>query len=90
MRFTVSWTPTAQQNLAAVWMAADDKAAITSAANTIDVLLAADPESRGELRFDTVRSLSVPPLGVDYEIVEADRIVYVLTAWDTTKGGVPE
>jgi hypothetical protein len=90
MRFTVSWTPTAQQNLAAVWMAADDKAAITSAANTIDVLLAADPESRGELRFDTVRSLAVPPLGVDYEIVEADRIVYVLTAWDTTKGEAPE
>jgi hypothetical protein len=87
MRFNVSWTPTAEQDLAAVWMDADDRNAITSAAHTIDGLLAVDPESRGEVRFDTVRTLSVPPLGVDFEVVEPDRIVYVLSAWDTTKSG---
>ncbi len=89
MRFTVSWTPTAQQDLAAVWMATTDRNAVTSAANTIDALLAADPESRGDLRFDTVRTLAVPPLGVDFEVVEEDRIVYVLSAWDTTEAGPP-
>jgi hypothetical protein len=29
-----------------------------------------DPEKRGKHRFDTVRSLAVPPLGVDFEVVE--------------------
>jgi hypothetical protein len=77
MRFTVSWTPTAEQDLATVWMDADDRNAVTSSADTIDRLLAVDPESRGEARFDTVRTLSIPPLGVDFEVIEPDRIVYV-------------
>jgi hypothetical protein len=85
MRYTVLWTPAAEQNLAAVWVDADDRNALTSAANTIDRLLAIDPESRGELRFDTVRTFSVPPLGVDFEIVEQDRVVWVLSVWDTSK-----
>jgi plasmid stabilization system protein ParE len=89
MSFTVSWTPAAQQDLAAVWMAAADRNAVTSAAHTVDALLAVSPETRGNLRFDTVRTLTVPPLGVDFEVVEPDRIVYVLTAWDTTKGDSP-
>jgi hypothetical protein len=86
MRFTVLWTPAAEQNLAAVWLDADDRDAVTSAANTIDRLLAQDPESHGEARFDTVRTLTVAPLGVDYEVLEGDCIVYVLTVWDSSKG----
>jgi hypothetical protein len=38
MTFRVLWTPTAEQNLAAVWIGADDRNAVTSAANTIDSL----------------------------------------------------
>jgi hypothetical protein len=86
MKFTVLWTPTAEQDLAAVWLGADDRAAVVSAANTIDRLLSSDPESRGERRFDVVRTLSISPLGVDFEVVEPDRIVWVLSAWNTTKG----
>ena len=84
MRYTVIWTPAAEQNLAAVWTAALDRNAMTSAANIVDQLLAKDPETRGELRFDTVRSFAIVPLGVDFEIVELDRIVYVLSAWHAT------
>ncbi len=72
MRFTVLWTPPAEQNLASVWMASPDRNAVTSAANTIDRLLSEDPETRGEVRFDTVRTLSILPLGVDFEVIEAD------------------
>jgi hypothetical protein len=86
MTYTVLWIPPAEQNLATVWMDADDRDAVTSAAHTIDRLLARDPESVGEVRFDTVRTLSIAPLGVDYEVIEADRIVYVLAVWDTSKG----
>jgi hypothetical protein len=85
MRYTVSWTPTAEQDLAALWIAAADRDAFTSAANTIDALLAEDPESRGEPCFDTVRTLSIPPVGVDFEVIEPDRLVYVLSAWDTAR-----
>jgi hypothetical protein len=81
MNYTVVWTPTAEQDLAQLWIDADDRDALTSAANTIDVILRQDAHLRGEPLFDTVRTLYVPPLGVDFEVVEADRIVYVLSAW---------
>ncbi len=67
--------------MASVWLDAADRNAVTSAAATIDRLLSRDPDSRGEIRFDTVRTLSVPPLGVDFEVIELDRIVYVLIVW---------
>jgi hypothetical protein len=89
MRFRVSWTPLAEQDLAAVWLNADDRNAVTRAATAIDQLLADDPETRGEPLFDTVRTVCLDPLGVHFEVVDADLIVYVLTAWDTTKGTPP-
>ncbi len=81
MRFTVVWTPSAEQELAAIWLVAADRPAITSACNTIDALLARDPSSRGRPRYDTVRELVVPPLGVDFDVQEDDRMVYVLSVW---------
>jgi hypothetical protein len=43
--------------------------------------LARSPNNVGTPLFDTVRSLVIPPLGVEYEVIDADRIVYVLTVW---------
>jgi hypothetical protein len=83
------WTPTAEQDLARIWIDADDRNLMTAAASTLDGLLALDPETRGELQFDTVRSLAVGPLGVDFEVVDQDCIVWVLAAWDTTKDQAP-
>jgi len=85
MKFNVVWTPAAEDDLAGVWTEARDRDAVTSAAHTIDRLLSQDPDSIGEICFDTVRSLSVAPLGVDYEVIEADRIVFVLAAWDSSR-----
>jgi len=51
-------------------------------ANTIDQLLKQNPLAIGEVRFDTVRSLAVAPLGVDFEVLEQDRLVYVLSVWE--------
>lgn len=82
MMYTVLWTPAAEQELAALWLAAGNRNAVTSAANSIDQLLNQDPELRGVLCFDTVRTLLIPPLGVDFEIVDADRVVYVLSVWE--------
>ena len=87
MIYTVLWTPAAEQELAAIWLGAADRNAITSAAHTIDTLLRVDPETRGESRHDTLRVLLVPPLGVDFDVVAADRTVYVLTVWSFGRRG---
>jgi hypothetical protein len=87
---TVVWTPAAEQELAALWLDSSDRNAVATSAATADALLAVDPSSRGELRFDTVRFLTVPPLGVDFEVIDDDRIVYVLTAWSASPGEATE
>jgi hypothetical protein len=55
-------------------------ASITRAMNEIDRLLATAPQTHGESREDYERILIVPPLAVDYEVYEDDRVVYVLRA----------
>jgi plasmid stabilization system protein ParE len=85
MIFTVLWTPDAEQELAAVWLSAEDRNAVTSAAHGIDALLRVDPQTRGESRQHEVRVLFAPPLGVDFEVVEGDRTVYVLAVWSFGK-----
>ena len=79
MRYTVIWTPVAEERLAALWLAADDRAALTSASNAIDRILTRDPENVGDCCFDTVRTLNLHLLGVDFEVIEPTRLVYVLT-----------
>lgn len=89
MKYTVSWTPAAEGDLASVWMEASDPKAMTAAANSVEKRLAQDPDAQGQPLYDTVRSLVIPPLGVEFEVIVADRIVYVLTAWDTSKATPP-
>lgn len=86
MKFTVVWWPRVQQHLASVWIASGDRKAVTLAADTIDALLVHDPQTLGEVRFDTVRTLMFPPLGVEFEVNEEDRVVHVPSVWDLTKG----
>lgn len=86
MSFTVIWTPAAEQDLAALWLTAKDRTAVTSAASEIDRLLQRIPEALGESRFDTVRSFVFPPLGIDFEVLAQDRLVYVLSVWDAQRG----
>ena len=81
MRYTVLWVPSAERDLAAIWIDSKDRTAVASAANTIDALLRDDAPSQGEPCFDTVRSVVVTPLGVDFEVFEEDRIVRVLAVW---------
>jgi hypothetical protein len=81
MIFTVSWGPGAVTDLAAIWLDAPDCPEVTSASREIDRLLRRDPAAIGESRDENVRIMFVAPLGVDFEVVEDDRIVYVLSVW---------
>ncbi len=86
MKLTVVWTPTAERELAALWVEnPQDRAAISRTANCIDSILGADPHTKGESRYDTVRVLLVPPLGVDFDVDVKDRKVYVLSVWYTRR-----
>lgn len=89
MIYTVVWKPSAKQDLAAIWMAASNRNAVTTASHRIDVLLETDPDTRGTVLYDTVRALVVPPLGVEFEVIEDDRTVWVLSVWDASVGPTP-
>ena len=85
MMWTVVWRPSAEQDLASVWLAAKDRAAVTRASDEIETVLRQVPELVGEVRFDTVRRVVVSPLGVEFEVIDQDRMVWVLAAWDASK-----
>ena len=81
MRYTVIWVPDAEQELAAIWMAAGDRDAVTAAAHRIDQILRRYPDQKGESRPEGRRILLEPPLGVLFIVQPLDRIVYVLNVW---------
>ena len=86
MNFAVVWMPDAQNELATIWLAATDRNAVTRASHTIDLLLGTAPHTVGTVLFDTLREYMEPPLGVEFEVIDADRRVFVLTCWDTSSG----
>jgi hypothetical protein len=46
MKYTVGWKPSAEQELARLWLSAPVRAAVTAAANRIDALLGSNPARR--------------------------------------------
>lgn len=80
MRFTVTWHPSAVQELAQIWLDAADRDTVTQATNAIDHALADDPQDKGE-EFYGDRLFVVLPLAVTFTVQDADRIVRVLQVW---------
>jgi hypothetical protein len=82
MSYTVDWSEAALDELAAVWTAAVDQAAVTASSHNLDQNLARDPYAVGFARNAPVnRTATDWPLGIDYEIVEDDKKVRVLRVW---------
>lgn len=82
MNYAVAWTPGAEQELVAVWVAATDRNAVTLASHQLDEDLARDPYGRGVERNSPANRTAVElPLGIDYEIIEDDKKVRVLRVW---------
>jgi hypothetical protein len=78
MNYHVEWTPLAEQQLAAVWVAATDRGVVTAAANWLDDELARGPLSLGDPVDSSVhRVASFDVLGIEFEIVEDDKRVIV-------------
>lgn len=85
MKYRVAWTASAQEHLASIWLASRERSPVTSAAARIDDDLREDPHTKGESRSGSVRILINRPLGVQYEVIEEDRTVYVLSVWTTER-----
>jgi plasmid stabilization system protein ParE len=81
MTFTVTYKPSAEQELAAVWMNAPDRQAVTQAAHRIDALLRTAPHLQGESRDGMSRIMFERPLAVQFEVNDADCLVDVLKVW---------
>jgi hypothetical protein len=82
MKWTVTYRPSADDQLAELWLNATDRQAIASASNAIARQLASDPLMAGESREDSLRILIEPPIAVIYDVSEFDRLVSV---WSVTE-----
>ena len=77
------WQPTARDELAVLWMAADSavREGITVAANRVDDELRQHPENKGESRPNNQRIFFVFPLAIRFRIDTPRSIVYVTHVW---------
>jgi hypothetical protein len=80
MRYTVTWHPDAEKELARIWLEAVHQQAVAFAANEMDRELSSEPERKGQEFFGD-RILVVPPLAVTFSVSHEDRLVRVLQAW---------
>lgn len=79
MNYSVFWTPGTEEELAAIWLAAADRIAVTQASHRLDQDLARDPYALGFARNESMNRTAIDlPLGMDYEIVEDDKKVRIL------------
>jgi hypothetical protein len=86
MKWTVSYRPSAQDDLANIWLNAPEPQAVADAADTIDRLLADDPLNVGESRAGNVRILIELPLTVLYEVYSEDTLVTVFAVFYWRRG----
>jgi hypothetical protein len=82
MKYTVIWLKAALDLLAELWVNASNRQEITDAANAIDAQLRIDPYAYSESRTtDSQRILIYPPLGIAFEVSDADCLVTVYAVW---------
>ena len=68
MDYTVAMTDDADEDLAAVWMSADDPAAVTNAMNEAERLLARHPLSCSVSLAEGLRRVKVEPILVYFRV----------------------
>lgn len=68
----------AEQELAELWLVADDKSEVTRVSQAVEEQLRIDPEHAGESRVGPIRLLFEPPLGFVFSVSPDDRLVKVV------------
>ena len=77
IEYAVVWTLSAREELAEVWMASPDRAAVTQTVTTIDRELSMDAGTAGNELSEGLRVLVIVPLRVLFSVRESERIVDV-------------
>lgn len=78
MKWTVVYTPSAQDELATIWLDSTDRDAVSATAREIELQLSANPMGVGESRGDKRRLVIKPPLAIDYQTDPEDMLVRVV------------
>lgn len=83
MKWSVTWLPAAEDELADCWLNAIDQSQIASAAYTVDQMLTLVPQEVGESREEGSdrRIVYVRPLGVVYKVFPSTFRVQVQRVW---------
>lgn len=79
-QFTVAWRRSARNELGNIWLSAQHRDDITSAANQIDQLLSHQADRVGE-EFYGDRLVVVPPVHAVFTLSVPDRFVIVEQVW---------
>jgi plasmid stabilization system protein ParE len=82
VNYSVTWLPDAENELAAIWVAAGDRNAITRASAELDRLLSENGPEEGESRPGSTRVTFVRPLAVLFRVDLATRTVAVARVWE--------
>jgi hypothetical protein len=72
----------AEEELARIWLSAEDRDAVTLASDSLDRELASSPSDLGESRSSERRIAHWLPLGISFEVHEKDCSVRVLAVWE--------
>lgn len=84
MAFIVTLTDDAEQDLAAAWLAAADRNAVTTTVHLLEQDLQLDPLRVGESRTSSVNRVGYrSPLGFTFVVVVDDTTVFVTAIWLT-------
>jgi hypothetical protein len=78
IHYTVAWARSARDQLAAIWIEAPDRSAVTAAANEVDAVLTNDASTKGVELHEGLRVLFVSPLRVIFAVDDEDLLVEVL------------
>ncbi|HJZ54624.1 MAG TPA: hypothetical protein VKE74_06675 [Gemmataceae bacterium] len=82
MTYSVSWTATALNQLAAIWNDAADRNAVTAASHWLEQTIGRQPLDFGESRQASVVRVGYrPPLGIEFAVIEDDKKVRVIRVW---------
>ena len=75
--FGYEWSEPAEDRLTAIWLAAQDRDAVTRADYQAETRLKQNPRGAGRELSEGLWQIIVPPLKIFYEIDDAKRVVTV-------------
>jgi len=77
VKWTVTYLPPAENDLADIWLNVADREAVASVADEVDRILSRMPLEVGEARAGATRVVIQRPLTIIYEVFPDDLIVRV-------------